>query len=155
MVIIAFLLLAAGILGAVIPVIPGPPLSYAGLLLLQWSGYGKFSPAFLLIWAGVTLIVTAMDYVLPSLLSRSFGGSRAAAIGSFLGLLVGIFLFPPWGMIVGSFLGAMAGEFIHNSGNGVKAFKVALGALFAFIVGTGAKLIVSSVMLFYAVKAVF
>ena len=155
LVIIAFVLLAAGLLGAVLPVLPGPPLSYAGLLLMQWSGQGGFSSAFLWLWAGITAVITIMDYFLPSLLARQLGGSRTAAIGSFLGLLAGLFFFPPWGLILGSFLGALAGELIHNSANSVKAVKVALGAFLAFIVGSGAKLIVSSIMLFYAVRAMF
>ena len=151
--IVAFALLAAGILGSVIPVLPGPPLSFIGLLLLRWSGFGQISFAFILVWAGITAAVTIMDYFLPSLLTKQFGGSRAASIGSFLGLLAGIIFFPPFGMIAGSFLGAYAGELINNRANGAKAFKVALGAFFAFIVGAGAKLIASSLMLVYAVKA--
>ena len=160
LIILAFVLLAAGILGAIIPVLPGPPLSYMGLLLMYWSGYiepgvRRFSLVFLLVWAGITVIVVLMDYFLPALLTKQFGGSRAASIGSILGLIAGIFMFPPWGMIAGPFLGAYAGELIHNNANGARAFKVALGAFFAFIVGTGAKLIVSALMLYYAVKAVF
>jgi uncharacterized protein YqgC (DUF456 family) len=154
LVILAFVLLAAGLLGAVLPVLPGPPLSYIGLLLIQWSGYGQFSTAFLVLWAAITAVVTIMDYFLPSLLAKQFGGSRAAAIGSFLGLLAGIFLFPPWGMVVGPFLGAFSGELIHGRAGRDKALKVALGAFLAFIVGSGAKLIAGSVMLFYAVRAV-
>ena len=152
--IIAFVLLAAGILGAIIPVLPGPPVSYAGLLLLQWSGHGGFSAAFLWVWAGITAVVTVMDFFLPSLITKQFGGSRAASIGSFLGLIAGIFIFPPWGVIVGPFLGAFAGELVHNRANGSRAFVVALGAFLAFIVGSGAKLIASCLMVFYAVKAV-
>jgi len=155
LIILAFILLIAGLLGAVVPILPGPPLSYVGLLLVHWSGFGTFSTAFLWLWAGIAVVVTVMDYFLPSLLAKQFGGSRAAAIGSFLGLLIGIFFFPPWGMIVGPFLGAMAGELVHNRANGAKAFTVALGAFLAFIVGSGAKLIVSGLMLFYAVKALF
>ena len=154
LVIVAFILLGAGLLGAVIPVLPGPPLSYAGLLLMQWSGYGRFSVVFLVVWAGITLIVTVVDYFLPPLITKQFGGSRAASIGSILGLLAGIILIAPWGMIIGPFLGAYIGELIHNGANGVKAFKVAFGAFFAFIIGSGARLIVSSLMLFYAVKAI-
>ena len=153
LVIIAFILLGAGILGAIIPMLPGPPLSYAGLLLLQWSGYGRFSPVFLFIWAGITVIVTVVDYFLPPLITKQFGGSRAASIGSILGLLAGLFFFAPWGMIAGPFLGAYIGELIHNGSNGAAAFKVAFGAFLAFIIGSGARLIVSSIMLFYAVKA--
>ena len=153
LVILAFALLAVGLLGTVIPGLPGPPLSYIGLLVMQWSGYGKFSFAFLLVWAGITATVTIMDYFLPTVLTKQFGGSRTASIGSFLGLVAGVFFFPPLGMIIGPFLGAFTGELIHSHANGAKAFKVALGAFLAFIVGTGAKLIISSIMLYYAVKA--
>ena len=150
--VLAFVLLAVGLLGAVVPVLPGPPLSYVGLLLMQWSGYAGFSPAFLWIWAGITVLVTVMDYFLPSMMAKRFGGSRAAAIGSFVGLVAGIFFFPPWGMIAGPFLGAFAGELIQNRNTG-KALKAALGAFLAFIAGSGVKLIVSAVMIYYAIKA--
>jgi len=154
LIILAFVLLVIGIIGAVVPVLPGPPLSFIGLLLVQWSGYGGFTPVFLWVWAGITVLITVMDYVLPSLLARRFGGSRAAAIGSFIGLVIGLFFFPPWGMIVGTFLGALVGELIHNRDNTAQAFKAACGALLAFIAGSGAKLIASSIMLYYAIKAV-
>jgi uncharacterized protein len=154
LIILAFVLLIIGIAGAVVPVLPGPPLSFIGLLLVQWSGYGGFAPVFLWVWAGITVFLTVMDYILPSLLARRFGGSRSAAIGSFVGLVIGIFFFPPWGMIIGTFFGALAGELIHNRENKAQAFKAAWGVLLAFIAGSGAKLIASSIMLFYAVKAV-
>ena len=155
LVIFAFILLIAGILGAFIPILPGPPLSFIGLLLIQWSGFGSFSFAFLAVFGGITIAVTIMDYVLPSLMTKKFGGSRAASIGSFLGLLAGLFFFPPWGIIVGPFFGALIGELIFNSANSVKAFKAALGAFLAFFVSTGIKLIASSIMLFYAAAAMF
>jgi uncharacterized protein YqgC (DUF456 family) len=153
LVILSFMLHIAGLLGAVIPVLPGPPLSFFALVVMQWSGYGNFSYAFLSLWAVVTVAVTVMDYFLPSVMTKQFGGSRSAAVGSFVGLLAGIFFFPPWGIIIGPFFGALAGELIHNRKNGAKAFKVALGAFLAFIVGSGAKLIASSLMLFYAIRA--
>jgi len=155
LIVLAFVLLVAGMLGAFLPFLPGPPLSFLGLILIKLSGHGGFSSAFLWLWAGITVAVTIMDYFLPSLLATRFGGSRAAAIGSFLGLLAGIFLFPPWGMIIGPFLGAFTGELIHNRADSARALKVAFGAFLAFIVGSGAKLIVSSIMFFYAVKAMF
>jgi len=153
LVVLGFILLFIGLLGAFLPVIPGPPLSFLGLVLIKLSGYGNLSSIFLWIWAGIVIAITVMDYILPSILARQFGGSRFAAIGSFLGLIVGIFFFPPWGMIIGPFLGAFAGEMIHNRNDDKKAVKVAFGAFLSFIVGTGAKLIVSSIMFFYAVKS--
>ena len=154
LVIIACLLLIAGLLGAFVPVLPGPPLSYVGLLLLQWSRFGHFTTSFLWIWGGITVIVTIADYFLPALMAQKFGGSRWATIGTFLGLVVGLFFFPPFGLIIGSFLGAFLGELIHNRTDSTKAFKVALGVFLAFIFGTGAKLIISLGMIFYAIKEV-
>jgi len=155
LVILAFILLIIGLVGAIIPMIPGPPLSFLGLLVLQWSGYGGFSNIFLWVWGVITVTVTVMDYILPSMMAKRFGGSRAAAIGSFIGLLAGLFIYPPWGLIFGPFLGAFIGELLHNRANGLKALKVALGAFLAFIVGTGAKLITGAIMLFFSVKAMF
>ena len=155
MVILAFLLFIVGIIGAFVPVVPGPPLSYIGLLIFQRSGYGEFSPAFLWIFLAITLMVMAMDFFLPSLLAKKFGGSRAASRGSFLGLIAGMFFFPPLGLILGSFLGALIGELIHNRNSGLKALKVASSALLAFIAGSGAKLILSAVILSYAIRAFF
>jgi uncharacterized protein YqgC (DUF456 family) len=153
LVILAFMFLLAGLLGTVVPVIPGPPLSYIGLLLLQWSGYGNFSSTFLLVWAVITITVTIMDNVLPAWLTKKFGGSRLAVIGSILGLVIGMIFFPPIGLIVGPFLGALTGELIHSRTYDIKALKVALGAFLAFILGTGAKLIISLLMIYYAVMA--
>ena len=171
----AFLFLLVGLVGSVVPAIPGPPLAYIGLLLLQWSGYGGFSPAFLWLWAGITAAVTVMDNVLPAWMTKRFGGSRMAVIGSVLGLVAGTIFFAPVGLLVGPFLGALAGELISrrvqagrkeidstgsaategDSVGGAKALKAAFGAFLAFILGTGAKLIIGSIMIYYALKAVF
>jgi uncharacterized protein YqgC (DUF456 family) len=185
LVVSAFLFLLTGLLGTIVPVIPGPPLSYIGLLLLQWSGYGGFSTTFLVLWAALTIAVMVMDYFLPAFFTKKFGGSRIAVIGSVLGLIIGIIFFAPIGVIIGSFLGAFAGEMIHQSfrrrtatpplrqledretqaelgevnvteadTSTIKALKVALGAFLAFILGTGAKLIICMLMIYYAIRAV-
>jgi len=153
LVILAFILFAAGLLGAIVPAIPGLFLSLIGLLVFNWSGYGTISSNVIWIWAGISVLITVMDYFLPSMMAKRFGGSRAASIGSILGLLAGVFLFAPWGMIIGPFIGALAGELIVSRSNIAKAFKVALGAFLAFIVGTGAKLAASIIMLVIAIRA--
>jgi uncharacterized protein YqgC (DUF456 family) len=170
LVVVAFLFLLVGLAGSVVPALPGPPLSYVGLLLLQWSGHGDFSITFLVVWAVITIVVTVMDNFLPAWMTKRFGGSRMAVIGSVLGILAGMF-FAPIGILIGPFLGALVGELINshvkrkeidsadsadgNSGGKLKALKVAFGAFLAFIVGTGAKLIIGALMIYYAVKAMF
>ena len=158
-IVIAFLLLIAGLLGVIIPILPGPPLSFAGLVVLQLSGFADFPFLFLLIWGIITLGVTVIDYVLPSIMARRFGGSRAASIGSILGLILWLIFFPPLGFIVGPFLGALAGELIYQGTQKAefnrRALTVAFGAFFAFILGSGTKLIVCGFMLYYGIRAVF
>ena len=166
--VLAFLFLLAGIVGSVVPAVPGPPLGYIGLLVLKWSGYGNFSVSFLIIWGVIAAAVTVMDFILPAWMTKWFGGSKAAVLGSTLGLVAGIFFFPPLGLLVGPFAGALIGELIHNQrlqakraesgepaagGGNAKALLAALGAFLAFILGTGAKLIAGAMMMYYAVKA--
>jgi len=165
LIIIAFIFLVVGLLGSVVPALPGPPLSFIGLLLLQWSGRGGFSPVFLWVWAGITVIVVLADNFLPAWMTKKFGGSKMAVTGSVLGLIIGMIFFAPIGLLIGPFLGALAGELINNAiktkrnkeagVSGTNPIKVALGAFLAFILGTGAKLIICSLMIYYAVRAVF
>ncbi|MDL2319892.1 DUF456 domain-containing protein [Alistipes sp. OttesenSCG-928-B03] len=151
---LAFTLLIIGLIGSVVPVIPGPPIGYLGIWVLKWSGYGEFSPEFLWTWAAITVVVTVLDYFLPIWMTRKFGGSKKATWGATIGLIVGLFL-GPIGIILGPFLGALVGELIHDSEDSAKAFKVAFGSFIAFLCGTGAKLVASGMMIYYAIRALF
>ena len=106
-----------GIIGSILPALPGPPLSWAGMLLLYfWGGTNgkgeEMSLTILLVMLGVTIVVSILDYVVPSYLTKATGGSKYAGRGALVGLLIGMFFIPPWGMIIGSFLGAFLCE-IH------------------------------------------
>lgn len=153
--ILACLCLLVGLIGCVVPALPGPPISYVGLLLLQWSGYGGFSTQFLVIFAVVVVVVTVLDFYLPAWMTKRYGGSRAAQVGSILGLVVGMLVIPPVGIILGPFLGALVGELIHDRTDTAAAFKAAFGSFMAFMLGTGLKLIVCGLMIFYGVRAFF
>ena len=98
LVILAFIFLLAGLIGSIIPAVPGPPIGYLGLWLLKWSGKAEFSYTFLIIWAGITIIVMVADNFLPAIMTKKFGGSKKAVIGSVIGLLVGMF-FAPIGLL--------------------------------------------------------
>ena len=153
LIVLGALCLVAGILGAVLPVIPGPPLAYLGLWLLQWSSYAPFSGVFLGVWALVATLVTVLDYYVPIWGTRKFGGSTAGVRGSTIGLLLGVFAFPPWGIVLGPFIGAMTAELLVNVRDPGKAFKSGLGSLVGFLLGTGLKLGAGLMMAFYFVQA--
>ena len=101
-----------GIIGCVLPVIPGPPISWAGMLILYFWGSGTDSSGnpmslrFLLIWLLITIFVTVIDYLVPSYLTKKSGGSTYASRGALAGLLIGLIFFGPLGIILGPMLGA-------------------------------------------------
>ena len=141
-----------GILGSVLPALPGPPLSWVGMLLLYfWGGTNSHGDTILLVMLGVTILVSVLDYVIPSYLTRVTGGSKAAEWGTFIGMVFGIFVMPPWGMIIFSVLGAFLAEILFANKNGSEALKSALGSFLGFIVGTGLKLVASGVMMYYII----
>ncbi len=143
-IIFGVLLTVFGLLGCFLPIIPGPPLSFAGLLLLQLKAEPPFATNYMLIWAGITIAVTVLDYVIPVIGAKKFGASKAGIWGSVLGLVVGVF-FGPLGIIIGPFVGALIGELIVGKKSG-KAFKAAFGTFLGFVFGTLIKLIASGYM---------
>ena len=147
----AIILAAIGLAGSVVPVLPGPPVSWVGLLLLSFTAYYDRPYWFLWLWLAVVVLVTLADNFLPVGFTKKFGGSRAATTGTILGMIAGLF-FGPWGMILGPFAGAFLGELVGNRSEGHVALRVATGAFFAFIGGVGIKLACSGMILYYMVK---
>ena len=147
--IIAVIIGLAGIVGCILPVLPGPPISWCALLLLYFFGNGEMSLKFLLIWLGITIVVTILDYIVPAQFTRISGGSKVAGRGSLVGLFVGLIFFPPWGMILGAFLGALAAEVLINRTALADSIKPALGSFAGFIAGTFLKLVASGLMFWY------
>jgi uncharacterized protein len=150
--IVALVLMLGGIVGCLLPFLPGPPLSFIALWLMQLRTDAPFSAKFLWIWAGITLVVTVLDYVVPLYGTRKFGGTSYGVWGCTVGLIAGLF-FPPWGLIIGPFVGALIGELIGNN-NSDKALKAALGSFVGFLFGTLLKLIACFVMFYYLIAAV-
>jgi len=152
--IISILLIIIGLIGCIIPILPGPPISYVGIILLHLSDYGNFSENFLYLFAGITVIVTVLDYIVPVWGTHKFGGSKAGVRGATAGLIIGVFIFPPLGIIIGPFAGAFLAEMMREN-NFNKAFRSGLGSLLGFILGTGLKLAASISMTFYYFKELF
>ena len=151
LIVFGVVLIIGGILGCVLPVLPGPPLSYIGLLLLHFTQRYQFSTRFLIIWAIITTVVYVLDYVIPSLGTKKFGGSKRGIWGSMIGLVIGLFFFPPYGIIIGPFLGAIIGELTSGKDSGT-ALKSGFGAFIGFLAGTLLKLIASGMMTWYFFK---
>ena len=146
-IIIAVVLGILGVIGSVAPALPGPPLSWIALLILYLMPLDDpVSLTTLLIWLGITTVVTVVDYILPASMTRTMGGHKAASAGAAIGLFVGLFI-PPAGMILGSLLGAFLAEFFIENGGVMSSFKASLGAFLGFIVTTGLKLVASAIML--------
>jgi len=148
--IICGLLLLAGLAGSVLPVLPGPPLGYAALVLMHFSTGFKFSTTFLLLWLAVIVIIQLLDYVLSVWGTKKFGGSRAGVWGSVLGLLVGL-SFGPLGIVFGPFAGALLAEMLNKRPFG-ESMRAAMGSLVGFLLGTTLKLVASGLMIFYFVE---
>ena len=143
-----------GIIGSVVPILPGPALSFVGLLCAYLSDSSSITTGMLWMWDAITAVVSIMDYVLPGYFSKVFGGSRAGITGATLGVFAGLFM-GPIGIILGPFLGAVAGERFNQNRSLGEAIKVGFGSLISFIVGTGLKLIVTGMMMYYIWKDLF
>ena len=156
----AIILGVIGIVGSIVPGLPGPPLSWIGMLILYIWGSGTnaagepMSTSFLLIWLGILIVISILDYIVPAYFTKLTGGSKYGGWGAIAGLFLGL-IYPPIGMIFGSLLGAFAAELLFAGKDAGASLKSAFGAFLGFIFGTGAKLICSAVMMFYLVIYAF
>ena len=152
---IGLILALAGMIGCILPVIPGPLLSFSALLLLSWTKKWQiFSPSFLIIMGALTAILMAFDYIAPALGAKKFGASKSGLWGSVMGMIIGIFFVPPWGLMIGAFVGALVGELAAGK-SGRKALRAGWGILIGNVFGVGIKLAFTAVILFYYVKQMF
>lgn len=140
--ILAVLVLGVGLLGCVLPVLPGPPISWVALILVQFTHFADFSKDTLVYTAIAAVVVTILDFIVPLWGTRRFGGSKKGIWGATIGMVTGIFFFPPVGLIVGPFLGALAGEMLDGK-ESHSSFRAAIGSFLGFLLGIGLKLITS------------
>lgn len=144
-----------GILGAVLPILPGTILSYIGLLCAYFTTSSTLTTAQLWLWGIISAIAILLDYVLPAYFSKLFGGTKAGITGATVGVFVGMFTMGPLGIILGPFIGAVVGEMLNQKQPLDKAIVVGAGSLLSFFVGTGLKLIVGGFMMYYIWADVF
>ena len=153
----------AGIVGSFLPVLPGPPLCWLGMLLLYFTEAVPMNYWILGITLVITVVISILDYVIPAKGTKRFGGSKYGIWGTNIGLVVGIFAPVPFGFLIGPFLGALIGELIYNSkdhtrgaaerSGAKRAVMAATGSLLGFLASSFIKFVFSMVFLglFFAV----
>ena len=138
--ILAIILILLGLIGAILPVLPGPILSYLGLVCLYFSQHHPFTDNFMFVWLILAIGITVLDNIVPILGTKKMGGSKKGVWGSIIGLLFGIVLFPPFGILIGPFVGAVLGELIGGKEFNI-ALKAGFGSFLGFVTGTELKLV--------------
>lgn len=152
-IIVGVILSLAGIVGSLLPVIPGPPLNYLALLLIHYSDVHKFSYKFLFGWLVIIIAVVILDYLVPIWGAKYAGGGRKGVWGAAIGLVLGIFILPPLGLLLWPFVGAVIGEIVDGKSLDA-SIRAGTGTFIGFLAGTLAKLIVSIILLVIFIIAI-
>jgi uncharacterized protein YqgC (DUF456 family) len=153
-IILGALCIIIGLIGAFLPILPGLPFSYLGLLILQFSGVATFSTTFLVVWAIVIVAILVLENALPAYTTKKFGGTTYGSTGSLIGMVMGMFFFPPLGFFLGTLVGAFVGEMLYKQDVNV-ALKSAWGSFLGFLTGTMIKTIVAAMFAVMFFQAVF
>jgi uncharacterized protein YqgC (DUF456 family) len=140
-----FLMVLLGIIGSFLPVLPGPLTGWLGLLMLQFTSVIPINYMFLGITLGIAILVWALDYIIPALGTKRFGGSTYGIYGTTIGLLIGLFSPIPFGVLIGAFLGAFIGELLFDSKDTNSAIKASFGSLIGILASATIKFTVAFV----------
>ena len=151
--VIAFQLMLIGIIGCIVPGLPGTPISYAGLWIAQATERVDFSWQFLLIWGIVTVVVSILDYVVPAWGTKQYGGTKWGVWGSTIGVIVGLF-FGAVGVIIGPLVGAILGELIAGKELS-QAVRAGWGSFIGILFGTVIKLVACGLMTAALIQAIW
>ncbi len=156
LIIAAVLLFSVGIIGCVVPGLPGVPLCWGGLLIGHFIHSKSPVTITVLIIAGLACVaVEVVNFIVPSYFTKKSGGSKAGSIGSMLGVFAGVLTGQILLIFLGPFIGALLGETIHDASDMRKAFRSACYSFLGFITGTGLKLVAAGSLLVVFVKSLF
>ncbi len=145
-VILAAVLVIAGLAGLVLPALPGPLLLFAGLWMLAWvEGFVHVGTHTLILLGGMAALAMLADFVAGAFGARHYGASPRSVAGAALGALVGIFFGLP-GLIAGPFIGALLGE-LSARRNLLAAGRAGWGATLGLLLGTAVKVALGLAML--------
>ncbi len=146
--VLGIICLLVGLAGAVLP-LPGPGLSFGGLLLIHFSRFADFGQTALITFGVLTVAMVFLDYYIPILGVKRFGGTRYGSIGAIVGGLAGLFFIPGVGIFIGTFLGALAGELIGKA-TFQAALRAAFGSFLGFLSGVFVQILLCLAMIVYA-----
>lgn len=152
LIILGILLIFIGIIGSFVPVIPGPITAWLGLLILYQTSFLTSDFTFLATTFSIAIGVFILDYFIPLIGAKKFGGTKSGIIGATLGLLVGLIFLGPLGIFLGTFLGAFTGELIHDPKDKRTALRAATGSLIGFLTGVFLKFSVTVIFGYYFFK---
>ena len=144
----SIVLILLGIIGSFLPVLPGPLTSWGGLILIHQHSDVPQNSSFVWITFGIALTVFILDYIIPALGTKKFGGTKKGVYGASIGLIIGLLFLGPFGVIAGPFFGAYVGELMQDN-NQKKALKSAFGSLIGFLGGVFIKFSVAIVYLYF------
>ena len=151
-IILGLILCITGLLGSFVPIIPGPITSWFGLLVINFESSTELNYSFLLITLMIAIFVFALDIIIPIIGLKKFGGTKKGMIGATIGLLLGLIILGPLGILTGTFLGALSGEMTGDLKLG-KAVKASVGTLIGFIAGVAMKFSISIIyFIFYLIE---
>jgi uncharacterized protein YqgC (DUF456 family) len=143
--ILGFLFVCLGIVGSFLPILPGPLTSWIGLLLLQLTKIIPVDWTFLGITLAIALLIWVLDYFIPAIGTKRFGGSRYGVYGTTIGLIIGLLSPIPFGMLFGAFFGAFIGELLYDSKDTNRALKASVGAFVGFLASATIKFSIATV----------
>ena len=135
-----------GVIGTILPAIPGTPLVFAGMLLAAWTGdFQSISLATVVVLAVLTVVALSIDFIAGLLGAKRVGASRLAIVGAAIGTFIGLFFGIP-GLSIGPFAGALIGEWLRSR-DFRKASKVGAATWIGVVVGAVVKLVLKFAML--------
>jgi uncharacterized protein len=146
---LAVILFILGMVGTILPLLPGVILIYTGMVLYGiLTGFAGLDTMFFILQGMAVVLVFSLDYLATAAGTRRYGGSSHAAWGAALGTLLGLLLLGPFGIIIGPFLGAVTVEIIRGK-NTEQAVKIGFGTLIGLVGGTVLKLGIEALMIIW------
>lgn len=148
------LLMITGLIGAFLPIFPGLPFSYVGLLMLQFTENPPFTLRFMIVWAVIVVMIQFLEQIASVAGAKKMGASAYGIWGSLIGAIVGFVMFPPFGIVFGPIIGAFIGELLNKKTTQV-ALRSAMGAVLGFFISTFIKVVVALIMTYHFVMNAF